>query len=122
MFSEFVTFGIIKRISQAVGSPQLELSYDRLVDDAAKPSHAVRLLDASVRLDIAKINAKRIVDVHKGIRDSVFAERVLKHLVIHYFRLFHTEVSTRQALCEQLEIPIEYARQQALLTPGSKRV
>jgi hypothetical protein len=122
MFSEMLTFGIIKRISQAVGSPQLELSYDRLVDESENPSYAVRLLDASVRLDIAKINTKQVVEVHRGIQDSVFADRVLKHLVIHYFRLFHTEVSTRQALCQALDIPVEFGRQQALLNPERKRV
>ncbi len=95
---------------------------DVAADDSAKPSYAVRLLDASVRLDIARINTKQVVEVHRGIQDSVFADRVLKHLVIHYFRLFHTEVSTRQALCQALDIPVEFGRQQALLNPERKRV
>jgi len=122
MFSEITTFGIIKRISQAVGSPKLELSYDRLIDPANNPSNAVRLLDASVRLDIAKINAKDITSLRDEIRDSVFADRILKHLVIHYFRLFHTDVSVRQTICEKLDIPVKYARQQALGAPENKRV
>jgi GTPase SAR1 family protein len=122
MFSEMITFNVIKRISQAVGSPHLELSYDRLVEASESPSYAVRLLDSSVRLDIKKIDVKAVVKVHKGIEDSVFADRVLKHLVIHYFRLFHTEVATRQALCEALDIPVEFGRQQALLNPERKRI
>ena len=92
------------------------------MEEKGKPSNAVRLLDASVRLDIGKINAKHVIDLHKGLGDSIFAERVLKHLVVHYFRLFHTEVSARQALCEEIGIPIEVARKEALLHIERKRL
>jgi len=122
VFSEYTTFGIIKRISHAVGSPQLQLSYDRLVDEAVRPSYAVRLLDASIRLDIAKISSKRVVDLHKAFQDSVFADHILKHLVLHYFRLFHTDVSIRQALCQALEISIEQGRQRSLSGSDHKRL
>ena len=66
----------------------------------------------------------RLLKVAPAIADeaSIFAERVLKHLVVHYFRLFLTEVAVWKALCEEIGISVEAARKEALLQAHRKRL
>jgi hypothetical protein len=42
------------------------------------------------------------------MKDNVFCQELLRHLVVHHFYLFHSDPKTKQAICD--EIGIEFKR------------
>ena len=107
-FCETASFSIIKRISHAVGTKDLNDVYERVL--AENSNNAYHLLDLSVKLDSVGVPTGEIFDLNDKFKDNVFCGRLLAHLVIHHFYLFNTNEQTKQKICAKLGIKIHMLR------------
>ena len=102
--AEIIAYGLIKRISHAVGSEKLSITYEELV--AANPSPAVQLIDTSIKLDnAAAIPEPQVLAFKKAYFKNPLAVALLKQMVVHHFYLFDVNFVVKQRLCDKLGIP-----------------
>ena len=106
--TEASTFGLLKRISHAVGSVELVPTYLEVLE--ANPVNSVKLVDMSVKLDMIKLPTKEVVNLNSELKGNIFATRLLRRLVVDHIYLFPTDYKTKQRICESLDIPIKQAR------------
>lgn len=100
-------FGIIKRISNAIGSRELDRTYQRVFSDAPDvPSW--KLIEISLKLDhtgeFPDTKVKRLYDGFDVSDD--FAQRLLKKIVARHFRLFEVGHRIRQSVSDHLKISV----------------
>jgi Calcineurin-like phosphoesterase/ATPase family associated with various cellular activities (AAA) len=96
-------FGVIKRISNAVGLEELEQTFDAIIKD--NNTISTRLIDISVKLDhFAHPPEAEIMDLGKDVRKSPFISVVLNDLVNQYLLTFPVSQKQRQRLLSWLEI------------------
>jgi hypothetical protein len=101
--AHLIAFGLIKRVSYAVGSPDLTETYERLLGE--EPDVALMLIDTSIKLDhSAAVPETEIRVALERVHGSQFTLSLLQHLVIQRFYLFPSDYKVRQRLCEQLGI------------------
>lgn len=101
-----VTFGIIKRVSDAVGSQYLTLTYDEIL--AKNRTVSFSLIDASIKLDHARpFPVDHIITLGKEIRKkNMFAYGILRNLTFMNLYLFSRSHQIRQQLCDGLGISL----------------
>lgn len=102
---EVSCFGILKRISSAVGHSQLGETY--LDVRKAMDTNAVALIDMSVRLDNVGVPDAQLDELTKLFKGNVFCQRLLRQLVVQHFYLFPSSEATKQRVCQLLNIPIK---------------
>ena len=119
-FCEMTSFNIIKRISHAVGTKDLNDVYEKVL--AENPSNAYRLVDLSVKLDSLGVPTGDIYDLNEKFKDNVFCNRLLSHLVLHHFYLFNTKEQTKQKICNKLGIKMQTLRGIDVTTSSQKRL
>ena len=129
---ENASFGMIKRISRAVGHSQLGEIYKevREKDD----TNAFALIDIAIRLENlgfpedrlkelaerfgpekvsitshVRTKSDKMVPAIANSRDP-FCERILKQLVVEHFYLFPTREKTKQKVCAALQIEMQSFR------------
>jgi Calcineurin-like phosphoesterase len=113
-----IAYGLIKRISNAVGSPDLTETYERLL--SPDPSIALSLVDTSIRLDhFAGFPEAETAHLAERLETKLFAKSVLQHMVIQRFYLFPADYKLKQRVCAKLGIP--YKPIQAM-DPGRKLI
>lgn len=100
-----VAFGIIKRISYAVGLEDLELTYARVreIQGAQKP--AIRLIDLSIKFDhFREAPEKDVYSLDDLLHENAFAHSVLRSLVVDYLYLYCSNLRLAQKLGSRLDI------------------
>jgi hypothetical protein len=102
-------FGLIKRISLAVGHTQLGETYREVLNET--PTNAVALLDISVKLDNLGFPENELQELSKRFTNNVLSDRLLRQLVVEHFYLFPTSEQTKQKVCSALKIKIHRLRQ-----------
>ncbi len=102
-------FGLIKRISLAVGHSQLSETYREVLEK--NPTTAVALIDMSVRLDNLGFPEDELQELSKRLKSNIVADRLLRQLVVEHFYLFPTREQTKQKVCAALDIEIHRLRQ-----------
>jgi hypothetical protein len=106
--TEETTFGILKRISHAVGAIELVPTYREVLE--ANPVNSFKLVDMSVKLDTLKLPSKDVVHLSEEVKENILCTRLLRRLVVHHIYLFPTDYKTKQQICEALKIPIKEVR------------
>jgi len=97
------TYGTIRRIAMAVGSPALFKVYEAVAAD--RPDDATSLITAALRLDqMRQFPEHEVLDVAKALRGNVLASSVLRSCVILHFHLFDVKFTLKQRMCEKLSI------------------
>ena len=97
------SFGIIKMISQAVGSEHLAETYKEV--SAAPSPLAIGLIDLAIKLEHFRNFPNRdVIDLNKQTEKKEFAASLLKQLVAEYFYLYPAAPAARQRICSQLGI------------------
>jgi hypothetical protein len=144
---EGASFGMVKRISRAVGHSQLGEIYREVREQ--EDTNAFALIDIAIRLENLgfpeerlKVLAKRFgpekifIESHSekkrkndlqtpAISKVPFCDRILKQLVVEHFYLFPTREKTKQKVCAALQIEMQSIRrtevntEQQRLTPRS---
>lgn len=129
---ENASFGMVKRISRAVGHSQLGEIYREVREQ--DDTNAFALIDIAIRLenlgfpeDRLKELAQRFgpekvtIPTHAGkkskkmlptqpISKDPFCDRILKQLVVEHFYLFPTREKTKQKVCAALQIEMQSIR------------
>ena len=106
MMSSLWAFSIIKRISHAIGSDQLEQTYAELEKQLDAPS--VRMVNFATKMEhFPEFPEREAFSLAKDLKDNYFAVSILKHLVVSHFYLFSVDHSIRERVCKRLEISIQ---------------
>jgi Calcineurin-like phosphoesterase len=96
-------FGTVKRVALAIGSHELDPTYERIVTE--NDTTAVKLIHAGILLDCAPVTPENtIVRYQKAISKQPLAETILRQLVLEHFYLFEVDRQTKQRICRMLGI------------------
>jgi hypothetical protein len=117
---EMIAFYMIKQVSHAVGAKDLEETYEHVLSQ--NPTNAYRLIDYSIKVDRSGFPTAETVALHDRVSGNVFCSRLLSHLAMHHFYLFHTSEQTKQQVCAKLGIRMETLRRAELTTTERKRL
>lgn len=105
---EGASFGMVKRISQAVGHSQLGDTYKDVRQN--NDTNATALIDISIHLDNLGFPEEQLKSLAKRFRSNFFCERLLKQLAVEHFYLFPTSEATKQKVCAALQIDYKNVR------------
>ncbi len=98
-----VTFGMVKRVSSAIGLRDLGNTYDRMLAEHQTP--AFKLIHASLSLDHSgDFPQNEVTSATKDLTRSPLALTVLRHLVVQHFTLFPVPYDIKQKACAALGI------------------
>lgn len=129
---ESASFGMVKRISRAVGHSQLGEIYKEVREQ--EDTNAFALIDIAIRLENLGFPEERLKELadrfgpeklairsHPGTKAKnalpipshskvPFCDRLLKQLVVEHFYLFPTREKTKQKVCAALQIEMQSIR------------
>lgn len=112
------SYGLIKRVSQAVGSEQLEETYKQIADPRSPIS--VALIDLSIKLDhFRQFPLEEIERIKELASKNPFATSLLRCFVRDHLYLYPVNYQTRQLVCAKLDIA---ANDPKMLVPNDKRI
>lgn len=98
---QLCSLGFVKRISQALGAPELAPTYDKLKGLFDNP--ATTLVDASIRLDHAQgVPEMFLISLGERLKENPLAIWLLRALTAEYFHLFIVDPATKQRICAKL--------------------
>jgi hypothetical protein len=102
--TRMASYSIVKRISHAVGSRDLEPVYQRLIEEHATPAR--ELIKASITLDHTETDFPfgQLKTLAHKLKDNNLAIWILRRAVINHFQLFPVPFDVRQKTCEALGI------------------
>ncbi len=116
--AELWTFGLLKTISQALGTEDLAETYREVVDAHGKLL-SVQLVDLAIKLDHYGSFPENQVDVlERRVHRNLLGYCVLRHMIAHYFYIFRSTSAVRQKYCDRFEIG---TRQTLLLGSGLRK-
>lgn len=101
------SFGITKRISNAIGYDKLKNTFDKVLE--AQPYNSVKLIDLAIKLGYSSIGSQ--IELIEGYKDEMEKNKlstvVLQNLVIDYMYMFDTDYKTRSRICDKLGISVQ---------------
>jgi len=99
--TEFCIFGIIKRLSLAVGVVDLKETYNQVKKLAGEEDVPTRLIDLSIKLDhFGHIPEKDVQDLELALRKNITAYTILKLLVADFIQLFPCSYQVEQRMVQ----------------------
>ncbi len=114
-----VAFGIVKRISQAVGLEELEETYRETLDRAGAPL-PVKIIDYAIKLDhFARFPRAELERITGDLRKNPFTLRLVRDLTADYMYLFPVDFRERQYIGDTLKIQVNIPN---VLGSASKRL
>ena len=119
MLTRNAAFGIVKRISQAVGLEELEETYRSILqrDGERLP---VKIIDYAIKLDhFARFPKPEFDRILEASRKNAFALRLVRDLTADYMYLFPADFRVRQYIGEALRIKVNTPQ---MLSLGSKKM
>ena len=113
------SYGIIKKISYAVGHHHLAEIYDRVLSEQDN-STSVKLVDLAIKLEhFATVPLGDITRLRDRVVGNLFSQTLLRQLVVDFLYLYRTDFRTLQKLGSMFRI--EGATGAAFLLPDKKR-
>ena len=98
-----LSYGLIRRVSKAVGSRDLVNTYERLLQESQSP--AFSLINSALSMDnSSEFPYTLIRDEADAFRDSPLPLSVLRHLVVAHFHLFPVDFRTKQSISTTIGI------------------
>jgi ABC-type oligopeptide transport system ATPase subunit len=110
VLTQIIAYGIIKKISQSVGSGKLAEIYKQILKDSGPKPYGVSiaLIDACITLDhYSSIPIRKIVELCSTVRKNIFSYTTLRLMVVEYMYMFPISHSARQSLCSSLGISVK---------------
>ena len=96
--SKQIGFGITRRVSQAVGLPELVETY-RTVRQSSSNQLSYDILDILIKLDhFSEFPESEIVRTTTLVKGNQYAGAILRDLVVNHIYLFPTDYKTRQTM------------------------
>lgn len=103
------TFGIVKRVTNAIGYENLAGTFQDIL--TTHDFNSVRLIDTSIKLEHNKsFPWGELEKLKKDTEKNYLANIVLRNLVINYLYVFNTSLKDKQKLCAMLGIKMEQQR------------
>lgn len=103
------SFGVVKRITNAIGYDKLSGTFEELL--ISHPTTSVQLIDTSIRLDHKSFFPwDEIRKLKATLWTNMLAKSVLQRLVINYLYVFHTTEQEKQRICALLDIKLDQQR------------
>lgn len=110
--------GLVRRIVTDVGSPDLTLTYDHIVEKNPTPSF--ELVRLAIKIDQrAEFPADEVIALAEKYRKNLFVKSLICQLVTTHFYLFRVPSPIRQRVCKKLDIGIS---ENAIQRQDSKRL
>ncbi|WP_067178177.1 metallophosphoesterase [Sulfurospirillum sp. UCH001] len=117
-----VATGFIKRISQAIGDPELKSIYNKISKE--DPNNiAYKLIEQSINLNFnGGLNSRKIIELYDYLdkEKNSLTSTTLKHLVMAHLYKFDVSADKKMSICRQLDITIspktEYSKKVGLKT------
>ncbi len=118
------SYGIVRRVSFAIGSPHLDTVYDALLQ--AEPSPFMTLVRTALRLDHSRgFPSEAVLNADKEFAGLPLPSIALRRMVVTHFHLFEEPMSVKQRVCDRLEIPVRRtvlaATRTKLIAKGDKQ-
>jgi hypothetical protein len=99
--TELAIFGMIKRLSLAVGVVDLKETYHKIRESLGEEDVATRLIDLSLKLDhFGHIPESDVKDLEHRLRANITAYTILKLLIADFLYLFPCDFKTEQRMVE----------------------
>jgi len=112
------SYGIIKKISYAVGHHHLAEIYDRVLSEQDN-STSVKLVDLAIKLEhFATVPLGEITRLRDRVVGNLFNQTLLRQLIVDFLYLYRTDFRTLQKLGSMFKI--EGATGAAFLLPDKK--
>lgn len=118
MLAHIWAFTNIRRVSLAAGSEHLEPVYAELI--AEQSTISMRIIDIAIRLDhFHGFPEKPLLALHRELHNNLFADSIIKRLIMLHFYMFDVDFKTRDRICSILDIKIDKNK---ILSGKSKRL
>ena len=96
-FAQVGIYGLLKKVSNALGTEDLRHTYDQVKSDLGDAQIATLLIDLSIRLDhFSNVPESDIFSLERRLRGNATAWTILKMLVAQYMSMFPTHWKLRQ--------------------------
>lgn len=103
------SFGVVKRISNAIGYPKLYQILNEVVEK--NPKNSIKLIDLSIHLDFeSRIPIDRIKSLNQEIGSNKICTLILRNLVLERLYYFDEDYKDMNRISEILGIPIQQQR------------
>lgn len=97
------SYGAIRRISNAIGSPLLTQVYDRLLEKDDTP--AIRLIHTALYFDnTPSFPLSVLIDAYEQVKDNPLGLAVLKSFTFNQFYTFDIPAKLKQTACSTLKV------------------
>jgi hypothetical protein len=107
--SSISTFGIVKRISNSIGSSKLANTFDDI--QVNHPYNSVKIINASIALDHHNsFPSKDIFSLAKENEKNSLAFNTLQNLVIDHLYMYEVPLEQKQQIYSKLNIKIKEQR------------
>lgn len=117
-FITMITFGFVAITANSVASKDLEVVYDRILNNDPD-SDAKKLITLAAYLDFPSgLNIEYIKKLHGDFSGNYMARTIVKLLVMKHLYKFNHDHDKKQKICNIIEIGIE--KQQKALTSNSR--
>lgn len=101
------SFGITKRVSNAIGLDRLNNTFNKALE--AQPYNSIKLIDLAIKLGYSSLasNIEQIETYRDEMKKNKLSNVVLQNLVIDHMYMFDTDYKTRSRVCNKLGISVQ---------------
>lgn len=101
------SFGITKRVSNAIGLDRLNNTFNKALE--AQPYNSIKLIDLAIKLGYSSLasNIEQIETYKDEMKKNKLSNVVLQNLVIDHMYMFDTDYKTRSRVCNKLGISVQ---------------
>ncbi|MDR4513393.1 hypothetical protein [Nitrosomonas sp.] len=101
------SFGITKRVANAIGYDKLKNSFEKAL--IAQPCNSVKLIDLAIKLGYSNISGhiESLDQYKKEMEKNKLSLVVLQNIVIDYMYLFDSDFRTKDKICKKLNISLQ---------------
>ena len=98
-------FGVLRKISMAIGSREAEQVY-KIIEESS-PTPAIKLINQSIYMQFSKkMDIEKIKRLNGMLMKNPTCSRILREVVIQHIYMFPVEYSDKQKIAEILRIPV----------------
>jgi hypothetical protein len=99
----FISFSVIKKISNAVGSKNLVPVIEEIT--SGLDTNAAKLINLSVKLDMGRHGSiEDLKDIKRSLEDSGISLTILRSMLVHYLYMFEVRDNDVRQICSAVGI------------------
>lgn len=108
-YISFADFGIIKRVSNAIGTRDLEPIFSHVLEN--NNTTAVQLIDLGIEIDHYKeVPTSKVYALYSKHDKKFIVQSIIQKLVLSHMHMYDLNYKTKQQLCSKLGISIKDQR------------